>query len=655
MPSSVLVQVYPTENGMPGCSFSTIPTYPFSLMQPLPILSSLIGILYCLQTSAQDQVLENWTNQSEEVLYEEDIAYLSELKKQPIDLNNCSLGELQRIPGINMLFAHEIIRYRDLFGEYQSVYELQVLDHVDIEWLIMNSALFTCHPSIRKDFEKLHHAKQHILFRWKPDLFPRQGYQDTGNKAFAGGPHAFYLRYRGTLGQHLQIGASLEKDAGEANYSDHIGGFVRYHNKKRKVRELIVGDYQMQLGQGLLISSVRQVFAGELSDGLRVWNGIQPVASTNEQFYQRGIAMSLGSDENILTMGLSSRNLDARVYDDSNFTIYSSGLHRTTNERQARRQLHENHIFIRYGRNFRNLKLGMNLHYLKQQLKDSDKGISIDFHYVKRSSYFYGELAIRENSIKGLIGHVWSLDTKNDIHFQGRIEGAHLGQPEYMLATIRFSHKAVRRSKFNTFFQVEKEDRPQFRNTAPGFKKQLSCIYFIPRGFLFPIELRIKAEESERNQNANSEILRKGVLIRSVKLRMQLSLIETETIRLNWRSEVSRVKANKLEKGALHYLDLAIKQNDWSIGMRYSHFSVSDFDARIYVYERDVLYSYSIPSFQNSGQRLYFLANTKWRKVKFSLKYGVTGYSNPVESGSGADYYLSKVKHDFKVQISTSW
>lgn len=64
-----------------------------------------------------------------------------------------------------------------------------------------------------------------------------------------------------------------------------------------------------------------------------------------------------------------------------------------------------------------------------------------------------------------------------------------------------------------------------------------------------------------------------------------------------------------------------------AIGIRYAVFDTDDYDTRIYAYENDVLFSYSIPALQGRGSRMYINLRYRFgRMLDVWLRYSVTNY-----------------------------
>ena len=58
--------------------------------------------------------------------------------------------------------------------------------------------------------------------------------------------------------------------------------------------------------------------------------------------------------------------------------------------------------------------------------------------------------------------------------------------------------------------------------------------------------------------------------------------------------------------------------------MRYCVFRTDDYNSRIYTWENDLLYSFSIPALSGKGSRLYFMAGWKIAgKAELRFKYSI--------------------------------
>ena len=82
------------------------------------------------------------------------------------------------------------------------------------------------------------------------------------------------------------------------------------------------------------------------------------------------------------------------------------------------------------------------------------------------------------------------------------------------------------------------------------------------------------------------------------------------------------------------------------------YFETDDYNSRIYAYENDVLYSFSIPAFSDKGIRYYFNLNyDPGKKLSIWLRWAQTIYRNRITVGSGLDEIQGNKKTELKLQV----
>src|SRR5690606_26751304 len=88
------------------------------------------------------------------------------------------------------------------------------------------------------------------------------------------------------------------------------------------------------------------------------------------------------------------------------------------------------------------------------------------------------------------------------------------------------------------------------------------------------------------------------------------------------------------------------------ISSRVALFDTEDYDNRQYVYERDVLYSFSIPAYYGRGIRNYIMVQyTASKSLSFWARYARTQYKDKDTIGSGLEEIHGNQKTDVKFQI----
>jgi hypothetical protein len=88
------------------------------------------------------------------------------------------------------------------------------------------------------------------------------------------------------------------------------------------------------------------------------------------------------------------------------------------------------------------------------------------------------------------------------------------------------------------------------------------------------------------------------------------------------------------------------------VQMRFAIFDAEDYDTRIYAYENDVLYSFSVPAYYGRGTRFYINLNYKInRSISLWLRFAQTYFNDRDVISSGNDEINSNRRTEIKVQI----
>jgi hypothetical protein len=87
-----------------------------------------------------------------------------------------------------------------------------------------------------------------------------------------------------------------------------------------------------------------------------------------------------------------------------------------------------------------------------------------------------------------------------------------------------------------------------------------------------------------------------------------------------------------------------------------SYFETDGYDSRIYAFENDVLYGYSIPAFFDKGYHYYVNLHYKFsRSLAFWARFSQTVYSDRSEIGSGLDVINGNKKSQIRLQLICSF
>lgn len=171
------------------------------------------------------------------------------------------------------------------------------------------------------------------------------------------------------------------------------------------------------------------------------------------------------------------------------------------------------------------------------------------------------------------------------------------------------------------------------------------------------INLRFYQKTTHSNGTAEpNQIIHKLCenLTRSYRLGMQW--LPANGILLKTRIEVKEAGESVTQRpfGYLLYQEAQIKSMKWleNITFRFALFDIPDYASRIYVYEPEVLYGYSVPAYQGKGIRscMVLKFGIGW-KIDIWLKGGITYYTDRNVVGSGLDQTTGNVRSEFTGQL----
>jgi hypothetical protein len=94
----------------------------------------------------------------------------------------------------------------------------------------------------------------------------------------------------------------------------------------------------------------------------------------------------------------------------------------------------------------------------------------------------------------------------------------------------------------------------------------------------------------------------------------------------------------------------------YSGNMRLQYFETDGYDSRLYAYENDVLYSFSIPVFYDKGYRYYVNVNYDVnKKMTVWFRWAQTVFKNKETIGSGLDEIIGNKRTEVKLQMLYSF
>lgn len=613
-----------------------------------------------------------------ELLYTEDDAGWVEMeyfRRHPAALNTVDETVLNRFPFLHSLQIAAFLRYREQMGPLLHLHELQAVPGWDL------STIRRILPYVRLDESVGEKASREKWFSDGTHQILLRYSQKISEKEAPASPFKLFLRYHYAFQDRVRWAFFAEKDAGEPFFgpAQKAGfDFYGFHFSVRlpgKLRQVVIGDYTINMGQGL-IHWQRMAFgkAADLSMIKRQAAVLQPYQSAGEFAFHRGLGAHWASRRVNIYSFLSRRALSATVErDDLGRPLFFSafrntGLHSTESERAGKNSVVQTSAgaVIRYQR--RELMLSANLIYQQFSIpwRPQDRpynrfairgrqwsNASVDYSYTWRNLHWFGEWAIdQRGAVAHLSGMLASLGSRFDLALHRR---------DY---AIRY--KAVAGQSFGEASTVGNE-RGWFMTVdwKPDTRWRLRAFadfYFIPwisatrssphRGGDRWAQLTFRASKSwewtfrwRQGWSADTDGRLTG-LIKSEGWRFHVQIRMSGNIEIRHRAETVRIRpiSGGSEHGYTSYLELIWKWPPVGLegSIRVQYFNTDGWASRVYSYERDVLYFSTIPAFYGEGWRAYFLIRKNWgRRWRSWIKYGQTdrlvpSFSPNTDEGAGS-------------------
>lgn len=573
--------------------------------------------------------------------------------------------------------------------------ELQVIDGFDAEFIRMIIPFISVtgelldkrlHPK-----EVLQNGKSAFTWKMQRTLEKQKGY--SGLK-YSGDEWKLNFKYRYTAGDYLSICMNGEKDAGEKfGWNNNVHGFDFYSGHiavkpGKKLRQVIIGDFQVQAGQGLVAWT--GVSYGKSSDGMSVRKnaiGIRPYSSSAEAGFYRGIAFSAVYKKINTLMWFSSVNADAVISDDDSSgltagAIREDGYHRTESEIKHKNSVLQQTAGISANHNFKNGSVGLVTEFtgydkaLKAGIKayeafeiTSDKFLNygVNFQYNWRNFNFFSESASDFNFNPAfLAGFLAGIDKRVSISVIYRNYST--GYTCVNCEPFRENTNPSNEKGFYTGMQFQFTRKFMISGYLdlfrfPWLKYQVSSpssgadwlirINYIPsRGS--EMYFRIQQKISESDGIAENGI-RYPQLNTKTGFRFHAEFKLSANLSFQSRTDYLLFKnGSGLSSGSAQMNDVSWKPmgKPFTLSVRYGLFETGSYDSRIYSYEQDMPGSFSVPAYSGKGQRVYLLLRYRFfRGLDTWARLGRSTYRDTASIGSGNDEITGNRRTDLKIQI----
>lgn len=632
----------------------------------------------------------------------------------PLNLNGATAEELEEMNLLTTIQINDLLLHRKLFGKLISIYELQSLEYWDLStiqlvlpFIRVDDRLDNLHISLK---EALDQGNYEAFFRYQTTPEAKKAYANvpdsiiqSSNSYYYGNADHLYTRLRYSYRTNLSVGVTGEKDAGEQFFKGaQKNGFDFYSAHAffkggKYVKAVALGDYQIQIGQGLnLWSGYAFGKTADVTSIKKTANPLRPYTSVDESRFMRGAAVDLGYGDFSLTSFASIKRVDASVIADSLFddlefvsSINISGLHRTNSEIAKKNTLTEKIIGSNLRYRTRNFQIGV-AGIIQGYDKDFSKAmqpynqfdfrgksmlsLSADYSWVIKNFNFFGETSRSSynGSLANLHGVLFSLDSRasfsllyrnyqrgyQTFYNTGFSEGSNTQNESGIYAGLKMKLSSA--WSLNTYVDLFKFPWMKYQVDGPSVGHE---IMFQP-SYKPTKQLEIYARYREQMRQKNSRdsdgtvTELEDVVQRNYRLNISYAVSEFFTFKSRIEYVTINRKSNTPEDGFILTQDLLFKPKKlpFDLALRYVLFDTDSYDTRIYSYENNALYVFAIPSYYFQGSRAYAMIRYSFlRHCDLWVRYGVFIYNNRSSIGSGAEEISGSKKTDITVQLRISF
>ena len=637
-----------------------------------------------------------------------------QLYQPPVNLNVADRDDLQSLFFLNDQEISQILNHRREYGSFLSLQELFLIEGLDSATIALIKEFLTVEPVRGGPLDSLSFLKRikqsaqySLILRYGRILEKKKGFDNRSDpeqllnkKYYAGSPDHLFLRFTLEVPEDFKAGLTAEKDAGETIYFsmkerafglDHYSGYMqkKYHSW---LKHVILGDFTIHAGQGLVLGN--GLFIGKGTEPIRTTvsygQGARPYQGATEYGFFRGLALGFGGKKWEGTTFVSQKGVDASVEMPAGnaFTsvirsIQKTGYHRTPAEiiKKNAASIRSAGILLQYQQGARNFIMGMsgvwnNLNLPLQKARNyyniydfSGRQLlnaGIHYNFYRGKFNVFGELALSNFSgwgvVQGLIANLGpAIETV--IHLR------HYGRDYFSFNARSFGEYAIAQNEkgiywgiilhllarldVHFYFDIFRSNGLRYATASPSSGYEwMTCLKY-NLGRFAGLDLYYQEEQKMRNLpvDTGKEYMVSPGLMRKTRLTYQY--VPETGILLKSRIQASYYRFTPERNfGFAVIQDIGYKFARGYLKGRISYFKTDDFLTRQYVYEPDLLYSFSVPAYDGHGLRYSILFKiTPTRNLDFWVKFGQYQFFDREIIGTGLEEIAGHKKSEIRCQI----
>ena len=648
-------------------------------------------------------IFEQYTAENDDDIdydtFYEELMYFAENK---INLNKTTREELERLPFLSDIQVENIISHIYRFGALQTIYELQLIDGLDmtdirrmLPFVIVGEGVDTVKKIYWRDL--IRYGKNELFLRLDKGLESKEGYQflpeeeenatDENAKKYIGDSFYHSLKYRFHYKDRVQVGVTAEKDAGEQFIGKKHTGYDFYSITAQlkdfgKFKSIVVGDYRANFGQGLVLRS--DFGMGKSSYVLNVIprnSGLKKYSSTDENNFFRGVGATVRLGKFDVSAFYSNKMIDADTTNGLFSGSYTTGLHRTLAEMTKKHTVNQQVVggnvtftysMIQFGITAVNTLLDNRLQPDKTTYNyfyfEGKQQTTAGLHYRMRWQKLnvFGETAMTDNGAMATINgfsfiplsqvnlvvmHRYYSPEYDTFYATAFSETSRINNESgfYLGAEIR----PYKKWKISAYADSYRFPWAKYGIDVPsvGADYLLQADYAARRNI--SMFWRFKYEEKQGNVSQTESAMPVVAPIQKLSMRYSLSY------NFGNFSFKNVLEGNQVRKADAPWTYGVIASQDVSydfktiplkVDFRYQFFDALKYENRVYSYEKDVLYAFSIPMYFGLGNRYYL--NLKYelnKQLSLWFKIAQTIYADDREVlSSGNETIAGNKKTDVR-------
>jgi hypothetical protein len=605
---------------------------------------------------------------------------LENLYQNPLNINQATSEELKQLHFLSEVQIENMLIYRKKTGLIYSLYELATVDGFTVD------ILQKIEPFISFEGDEKHQDKTENT----GDLFLRGSRSfshppEEGESKNEGSSEKYYLRLKQSQGG-TAFGFVAEKDPGEAFFRksnkhgfDYKSAFLNFRTGKNDDR-IFIGDYHVQFGQGLVAWQGFSI--GKSSETTQIFRsaaGIRSYSSTDENLFFRGLAGQFKFRKFTIHSFISFHALDANVdtiEGKASFGAFqTSGYHRTGSEIAGENTIKQlaggGHIGYSYHRwtfglttvyNRFNLEMVRSNEPYNQFLPDGKENLAaaIDWKGSVKKVFLFGEAAISQNKGKALLAGIM---LKPASTMELSMVYRNIGKTYFSYFSNAFTESAKANDEHAFYMGAKLFPAPRwiiwayadlfshrwlkYQTAAPSTGTE----FFAQLGYNQSKRTRyyLRFFQEDKAQKLITDNIKYNEQQLIDRLRFNFSHELNDRFTLKSRIEMAWYSKLSSESGILICQDLLFTPpaKSFSMNGRLAYFRTDGYNSRLYAYENDVLYSFSIPALFGEGFRCYVNLQkniddrlTCWIKLASTFKFAQSIDEQGVESSSKTEVRL---------------